>query len=78
MADPLDPEFLAILVCPTSRKPLVQLGDALISTDPETRCRYRIEDGIPVLLAEEAEELTPEAWREALAEAGSVPAADPG
>ncbi|MFQ5747950.1 MAG: Trm112 family protein [Planctomycetota bacterium] len=68
--DALDPELLAILVCPLSRKPLVQRGDWLLSTDPETRRRYRIEDGIPVLLVEEGEEMGVEDWREAMRAAG--------
>jgi len=66
----LDPELLAILVCPLSRKPLVQQGDWLLSTDPKTRRRYRIEDGIPVLLVEEGEEMEAGAWREAMKAAG--------
>lgn len=69
----LDPEFLAILVCPLSRKPLVQLGEWLVSTDEETRRRYRIlEDGTPVLLIEESEEMNPEDWSAALKEAGAA------
>ncbi|RMH01517.1 MAG: hypothetical protein D6702_11440 [Planctomycetota bacterium] len=59
----LDPDFLAILRCPLSRAPLVQDGDWLVSTDPETRRRYRIDDGIPVLLVEEGEEMPEEEWR---------------
>ncbi len=58
----LDPEFLALLCCPVSRKPLVQKGDWLVSTDPETRLRYPIRDEIPVLLREESEELDLESW----------------
>ena len=62
----LAPEHLALLRCPVSRKPLVQKGDWLISTDPESRLRYPIRDGIPVLLREEAEELTQDDWKTAL------------
>ena len=65
----LDPDFLAILVCPLSRKPLVQLGERLVSTDEATRRCYRIDDGIPVLLIEEGQELAEHEWRQALAEA---------
>ncbi|TAH37278.1 MAG: hypothetical protein EYC70_09900 [Planctomycetota bacterium] len=65
----LDPEFLSILVCPLSRKPLVQVGDSLISTDEDTRRRYRIEDGFPVLLIEEGQEMPVEEWKKALDEA---------
>ena len=67
----LDPEFLAILVCPLSRKPLVQVGDWLVSTDGESRRRYQVlEDGTPVLLIEESEELSSEDWKAAMDKAG--------
>jgi uncharacterized protein YbaR (Trm112 family) len=68
----LAPEFLAILCCPVSRKPLVQQGDWLISTDPEGRLRYPIRNEIPVLLEEEAEKLDEEAWKNAIAAAPST------
>ena len=68
----LAPEFLAILCCPVSRKPLVQQGDWLISTDPEGRLRYPIRNEIPVLLEEEAEKLDEEAWKTAIAAASST------
>ncbi len=51
----IDKELLAILVCPKSKAPLIQQGDWLYSTDPETRLRYPIRDGIPVMLIDEAE-----------------------
>ena len=63
----IDPALLAIMVCPVSHAPLRQVGDFLISTDSETRLRYPIRDGIPVMLEEEAEELSPEEWKTALA-----------
>ena len=49
----LDPDFLAMLVCPESHKPLVLKGNRLLCK--ESRKAYRIEDGIPILLIEEAE-----------------------
>jgi uncharacterized protein len=52
----LAPEFLAMLVCPESREPLVQRGNRLLCK--ASRKAYRIEDGIPILLVEEAEDLT--------------------
>ncbi|MBC8404642.1 MAG: hypothetical protein H8E15_05425 [Planctomycetes bacterium] len=61
----IDPEFLAFLRCPVSRKPLVEQGDWLVSTDPETRLRYPIRDGIPVLLEEEAEKMAEADWQSA-------------
>lgn len=55
---PIDPEFLAILRCPLSHAPLVLEGDRLLCY--ESRKAYRIEDGFPVLLIEEAEEIPEE------------------
>lgn len=66
----LAPEFVALLCCPVSRKPLVQQGDWLISTDPETRLRYPIREEIPVLLREESEQLDLATWKAAIAAAG--------
>jgi len=59
----LDPTLLNILVCPADRGPLVLVDDA--SGNPilyNTRLRraYRIEDGIPVLLVDEAVDVSPE------------------
>lgn len=53
-ATSLDPRLLEILVCPVGKAPLeLRGGDRLVCT----RCgaAYRIEDGIPVMLIEEAE-----------------------
>ena len=55
-------ELLEILVCPLSKAPLVLDGETLVSTDKETRRRYRIDEGIPNMLLEEAEELSAEEW----------------
>ena len=57
-------ELLEILVCPVSHAPLVLDGDTLVSTDKETRRRYRIEDGIPNMLVEDSEELDEATWSE--------------
>jgi hypothetical protein len=67
---PLDPELLEILACPLSKAPLVQDGETLVSTDPATRRRYRIEDGIPVMLIDESETLNETEWREILKRCG--------
>ncbi|MGD1278659.1 MAG: Trm112 family protein [Tepidisphaeraceae bacterium] len=48
----LDPETLAILRCPVTGSPLRLKPDCLVSE--VGGLRYRIRDGIPVLLAEEA------------------------
>ncbi len=59
----LDPELLAIMVCPLSRSPLVQDGDTLVSTDAKTRRRYRITDDIPNMLIDESEALSEAEWK---------------
>lgn len=65
----VDPQLLSIMVCPVSHAPLIDLEDWLVSTDPDTRLRYPVRDGIPVMLIEESEEMTPEDWEQAQREA---------
>jgi uncharacterized protein YbaR (Trm112 family) len=48
-------ELLSIMVCPLSRAPLVHVGDWLYSTDRQTRRKYEIRDGIPIMLVEESQ-----------------------
>ncbi|MBT3233444.1 MAG: hypothetical protein HN356_11580 [Calditrichaeota bacterium] len=61
---PIDPKLLEILVCPDTKAPLVLDGETLVSTDPETRRRYRIEDDIPIMLIDESEQLSESDWKE--------------
>ncbi len=49
----LDERLLSILVCPQDRGPLLFLPDECLY-NPRLRCAYPIEDGIPVLLVDEA------------------------
>ena len=51
----IDEALLDILVCPADRGPLLLVGDVLYN--PRLRRAYRIEDGIPVLLVDEAIEV---------------------
>ncbi len=60
---PIDQKLLEILVCPDTKAELVLEGETLVSTDPETRRRYRIDDNIPVMLIEESEVLTEDEWK---------------
>jgi uncharacterized protein YbaR (Trm112 family) len=57
-------ELLDILCCPETKADLVLDGDTLVSTDKNTRRRYRIEDDIPVMLIDESEQLSIEVWSE--------------
>jgi uncharacterized protein YbaR (Trm112 family) len=49
----LDEKLLSILVCPQDRGPLLLVGDEFLY-NPRLCRAYRIEDGIPVLLVDEA------------------------
>ena len=51
-------KLLEILVCPKTHSPLVLHEDELISKD--ARLAYPIRDGIPIMLIEEARELSQE------------------
>ena len=55
-------DLLDILCCPETKADLVLDGDTLVSTDKETRRRYRIEDDIPIMLIEESEQLSMKEW----------------
>ncbi|AFN74455.1 hypothetical protein MROS_1218 [Melioribacter roseus P3M-2] len=63
-------ELLDIICCPESKADLILDGDFLVSTDRETRRRYRIENDIPVLLIEESEQLDYETWKEIMIKHG--------
>ena len=66
----LDEKLLSILVCPQDRGPLLLVDDERMREthgasqflyNPRLRRAYRIEDGIPVLLVDEAVAVTDEA-----------------
>ena len=63
----IDERLLRIMQCPVSRAPLVQDGDWLYSTDPATRRKYPVRDGIPIMLAEDAEAITTEEFERVMA-----------
>ncbi len=73
----LPDELVAIMVCPQSRQPVVYFprGDAdrneadAFLFCPASRLRYPIEDGVPVLLVEEATEVSAAAAAALLARA---------
>jgi uncharacterized protein YbaR (Trm112 family) len=56
----LDDKLLAILVCPEDRGPLLLVGDEYLY-NPRLRRAYRIEDGVPVLLIDDAVTITDDA-----------------
>ena len=50
-------DFLSILACPICKKPLQLSEDGNFLISRESKKVYRIEDGIPVLLVDEAVDL---------------------
>ena len=62
----LDDKLLNILVCPEDRGPLLLIGDDEFLYNPRLRHAYRIEDGIPVLLVDEAVAIDDDAEHERL------------
>ena len=56
-------ELLDILCCPESKADLVLDDNYLVSTDIETRRRYKIEDDIPIMLIDESEQLEFDVWK---------------
>lgn len=65
-------ELLEILCCPESKADLVLDGNYLVSTDKNTRRRYRIEDDIPIMLIEESEKLDLDTWQEIMKRHGKL------
>ena len=61
--------LVAMLVCPKSKQPLIYFPRGEADTDvadgcfvsPSARLRYRIDGGVPVMLVEEAVELSADA-----------------
>lgn len=63
----LDSRLLAVLACPVDKGPLYYLGDEGGLYNPRLRRRYLVQNGIPVMLPDEAVEV-PEADAAALDE----------
>jgi uncharacterized protein len=68
----LDEKLLSILVCPQDRGPLLLVDDEFLY-NPRLRRKYRIEDGIPVLLVDEAVAVTDEAEHQRMLERSGEP-----
>ena len=62
----LPDDLVSVLACPASKQPLIYFPRGEANTDetsgflvcPASRLRYRIERGVPVMLADEAVSLT--------------------
>ena len=51
----LDPLLLEVLACPDDKGSLLYFEDEAVLYNPRLKRRYRIDDGIPVMLIDEAE-----------------------
>lgn len=51
----LDPQLLDILACPQDKGPLEYLSEEQLLVNRRLGVAYRIDDGIPVLLIDEAQ-----------------------
>jgi uncharacterized protein YbaR (Trm112 family) len=56
---PLSHELLSILACPEDKGPLYYLEDLDVLFNPRLQRVYRVRDGIPVMLIDEAQGLEP-------------------
>ena len=68
----LPEELLAILACPVDKGDLLYLADENLLYNPRLRRVYRIEDGIPVLLAERAESVPESEHKRLIARKGDA------
>jgi uncharacterized protein YbaR (Trm112 family) len=68
----IDDRLLEILACPEDKGPLLLAGDDTLY-NPRLRRAYRIDDGIPVLLVDEAREVDEAEHAELVARAGGSP-----
>ena len=55
---PIDPAFVAILVCPKCKQAMIDTSDSLACI--ACRLGFPIIEGVPVLLVEEARTLSPD------------------
>lgn len=70
----LDETLLRILVCPADRGPLllVEQAEGDVLYNPRLRRAYRIDDGIPVLLVDEANPVSDDEHSRLMARARSA------
>jgi len=66
-------QLATILVCPESKSLLVIDEQSLICLDPDCRLNYEIRDGIPIMLVEEARQLSFADWGAIMKKQGRDP-----
>jgi uncharacterized protein len=65
-------ELLDILCCPETKADLVLDGETLVSTDKNTRRRYKIDNDIPIMLIDESEILSVDEWEKIMRKHGKL------
>ena len=71
----LDSRLLEVLACPADKGPLMYFEDEASLYNPRLRLRYHIDDGIAVMLIDEADEVGDAEHDRLLAKAGARSAA---
>ena len=69
-------DMLNKMECPVAHAPLVQVGDWLYSTDRETRRKYPVREGIPVMVIDKSERADLEECDRVMTEAGRPPSVE--
>jgi uncharacterized protein YbaR (Trm112 family) len=59
MTASLSPQLLAVLACPEDKGPLYYFDDLQVLYNPRLQRVYKVRDGIPVMLIDEAQRLEP-------------------
>ena len=59
-----------LLICPKSHSELVLDGDRLVCVDPEVRLAFPIRDDIPIMLIDDADELSVDEWKTVMEKSG--------
>jgi uncharacterized protein YbaR (Trm112 family) len=67
----LDPQLLEILACPQDKGPLLYFADEDTLYNPRLQRRYRVRDGIPIMLIDEAETVSDDEHERLLAKAAT-------
>jgi len=67
----LDPQLLEILACPQDKGPLLYFADEDALYNPRLHRRYRVQEGIPVMLIDEAETVSEPEHERLLAKAAA-------
>ena len=68
----IDDRLLEILACPEDKGPLLLVGEDTLY-NPRLRRAYRIDDGIPVLLVDEARQVDDDEHAGLVARGGGAP-----